>query len=257
MAAGCSSVALTDHDGLDGLVAAARRAEELGIGFVPGCEVSCVFAPGTMHVLCYFVLPKPGPLQDELKRLRADREHRNQILVERLQELGFEISLEEVRSRAGGTVVGRPHFAAVLMAHGAVSSIDEAFDRYLAKGRPAYISKARVEAREIIDRARQSGAVAVLAHPLSLGLSPEGLDRELLALKEAGLVGLECYYGRYDPATRQRLVELARHHQLVPTGGSDFHGSYKLDLSMGTGTGDLAVPDGVVDELAAHRPTVR
>ena len=252
--AGCQCVALTDHDGLGGLALAEARAAELGIGFVPGCEVSCVFSPGTMHVLCYFVRQESGPLQDELVRLRADRAQRNLALVERLRELQIPVELEEVAAVAGSEVIGRPHFAAVLVAHGQANSINDAFERYLGKDRPAYIPKARVEAADIIGRAHDSGAVAVLAHPLSLGLSRDELAGEIGRLAAAGLSGLESYYSRYDEATRSELVRLARHHGLVPTGGSDFHGSYKPDLSMGIGTGDLRVPDDVIDELESCRP---
>ncbi|HUZ19512.1 MAG TPA: PHP domain-containing protein [Acidimicrobiales bacterium] len=253
-AAGLSTLALTDHDELRGLARAATRADELGVRLVPGCEVSCSFSPGSMHVLCYFVEPGPGPLQEELARLRADREARNRTMAERLARLGLPISYDEVLQEAGGKGVGRPHFAGVLVRKGAASSIQDAFDRYLAKGAPGYVSKARIDVHDVIERAAGSGSLAVVAHPLSLGLEDDELDRTLAGLAEAGLAGLECHYGRYDTPTRTRLVELARRHGLVATGGSDFHGSYKPDLSVGIGTGDLAVPDEVVDELEARRP---
>jgi predicted metal-dependent phosphoesterase TrpH len=251
---GCSAVALTDHDGLGGIGQAESRAAALGIEFVPGCEVSCVFSPGTMHVLCYFVRDEPGPLQDELVRLRRDRSERNTKLVERLHELGIPIDFTEVERIAKGSVVGRPHFAQALVEIGAATSINDAFEQLLGKGQPAYVSKARVDAAEIVDLTRRSGGVAVLAHPLSLGLSPNELAKEVDELRGAGLSGLESYYSRYDSSTRAELVALARRAGLVPTGGSDFHGSYKPDLSMGTGTGDLRVPDDVLVELESRRP---
>lgn len=250
---GCSAIALTDHDGLDGIERARRRAGELGIGFVPGCEVSCAFAPGTMHVLCYFVEPGEGPLQSELVRLRQDREDRNARLIQRLGEIGLPVSLEEVAAAAGGSVIGRPHFASVLVAHGAATTIRDAFDRILAKGMPAYVPKAHIAAHQVIDAATGSGALPVLAHPLSLGLAPAELDRYLDELAGIGLAGLECYYGRYCPEERSELVALAKRHGLVATGGSDFHGYFKPDLSVGTGTGDLDVPDSVLEELLARR----
>ena len=253
-AAGCSSVALTDHDGLEGIDAARRRAAELAIGFVPGCEVSCAFSPGTMHVLCYFVEPGEGPLQDELARLRDDRVNRNERLVERLQAIGLPITFDEVRAEAGGTTIGRPHFAAVLVRNGAATSIQDAFDQYLAKGKPGYVAKARIDAAQAIGAAARSAAVPVLAHPLSLGLEPAELDRHVGELAALGLAGMECYYGRYSPEDRAGLVELAGRHGLVATGGSDYHGTFKPDLEVGTGTGDLDVPDGALDELELRRP---
>ena len=254
--AGCSAVALTDHDGLGGIVAASRRADELGIGFVAGCEVSCAFSPGTMHVLCYFVdeHDPDGPLQAELGRLRQDRASRNELLVARLAELGLPITFAEVQAAAGSTTIGRPHFASVLVANGAASSIQDAFDRYLAKGRPGYVRKARIDAAVALDRAAGSKAVAVLAHPLSLGVEPDELERIIGELVAKGLGGIECYYGRYSPTERDGLVAIADRFGIVATGGSDYHGTFKPDLFVGTGRGDLDVPERALNELTARRP---
>ena len=248
-------MALTDHDGLSGIEQAGTRAEELGLGFVPGCEISCAFSPGTMHLLCYFVEPADGPLQSELERLRHDRSHRNERLARRLQELGLPITFDEVEAAAGGSVIGRPHFAAVLVKNGAATSVQDAFDRLLGKGAPGYISKSRIDAATAIGAARASAAVTVLAHPLTLGLGASELDRAVRELADAGIAGLECFYGRYSPDERSGLAAMARRHDLVATGGSDFHGTFKPDLFVGTGTGDLDVPDAAVTELRSRRPT--
>ena len=252
-AAGCSAVALTDHDTLGGLPAAQAAADRLGIRLVRGCEVSCTSRTGSAHVLCYFVDGDEGPLQDELARLREDRRQRNEVMAGRLAALGLPVTYDEVLAEAHGAGVGRPHFAAVLVRHGAASSIGDAFDRYLAKGAPGYVPKARVEVAEIAAKATASGALAVLAHPLSLGLDGADLEAAVAELAEGGIAGIECFYGRYHPATRRDLAELARRHGLVATGGSDFHGSYKPDLSVGSGTGDLRVPDDVLAALEERR----
>jgi len=253
--AGCGAVALTDHDGVAGLAEAHRRADALGIRFIPGCEVSCAFEPGTMHVLCYFVGEQESPLTRELAVLRTERERRNAEMLERFAELGIPITFEELAAEAGSSVIGRPHLAAVLVRRGIVDSIDEAFARFLAKGAPGYVEKDRVGIESVIALTRASGGVAVLAHPRSLELDREALDHELGGLADAGLTGMECHYASYDQATRADLAALARRHGLVPTGGSDFHGRFKPDLWMGIGRGDLNVPDDVVDELAAAAPT--
>ncbi|MDA8265109.1 MAG: PHP domain-containing protein [Actinomycetota bacterium] len=253
-AAGCTAMALTDHDGLSGIAEARARAEETGIEMIAGCEVSCRFEPGTQHILCYFAEPGDGPLEDQLARLRSEREERNRRLVLRLNELGIPVSHELLEEEAGGGAVGRPHFAAVLFHLGAVSSYQGAFDTLLAKGGPAYIPKASVDAPTLIAAARASGALAVLAHPLSLGLDPRALEREVRDLAGSGLVGLECWYGRYSPSQRRDLAALAARHGLVATGGSDFHGSYKPELRVGIGQGDLEVPDSVLSELEERRP---
>ncbi|HEX3946304.1 MAG TPA: PHP domain-containing protein [Acidimicrobiales bacterium] len=254
-AAGCSAVALTDHDTLAGLDAAGRRAAELGITLVPGCEVSCAFRGTSAHVLVYFVTDGEGPLQDELARLREDRVSRNRRLVARLGELGIPISYEEVVAEAAGEdSVGRPHVAAVLVRHGAADSIPDAFDRWLADGRPAHVPKARLTPADLAPLAAGSGGVAVLAHPLTLDLGPNELSAAIAELAELGFAGIEAIYGRYSRDQRAGLVELAQRFDLVPTGGSDYHGAVKTDLAVGVGQGDLRVPDDVLERLAARRP---
>ena len=139
--AGCTAVSLTDHDGLFGIAPAAERAHEMGIRFVPGCEVSSTSDRGPIHLLCYFVADGHNPLADLLGRLRVDRETRNAAIVKRFAELGIPLSYEEVRAESHGSVVGRPHFAAALVRRGVVGSIDEAFGRYLRTGAPAYAAR--------------------------------------------------------------------------------------------------------------------
>jgi len=253
--AGCRAFALTDHDTLVGLTAAGRRAAELGVELVAGCEVSCAFAGQSIHVLVYFVFDGEGPLQDELARLRTDRVTRNRVMAEKLSALGLPITYDEaVAEAAGEDSVGRPHFATVLVRNGAAESLPDAFDRYLAEGRPGYVEKARVNPAEIAAKATGSGGVAVLAHPLTLGLDRGDLARAVGELADAGLGGIECYYGRYSHDQRVGLAELAKQFDLVATGGSDHHGTVKPDLTVGTGRGDLKVPDAVLDRLAARRP---
>ncbi len=254
--AGLTAMALTDHDGLAGIAEARAAASTEGVEVVAGCEVSCRFSPGTLHMLCYFLDPEDegGALQRQLEVLQDDRADRNGKLAERLSELGFPLTLADVRAEAGGTTIGRPHFAAALMKLGAVSSHQEAFDKWLGKGRPAYVPKATVFAADVIDLVRRSGGVAVLAHPRSLALSLPELDGTLADLAELGLGGLECWYARYTVEERRELADMARRHGLVATGGSDYHGTFKPDLALGTGSGDLEVPDDVLAELKARRP---
>jgi predicted metal-dependent phosphoesterase TrpH len=255
MAAGCSAVALTDHDRLDGLDEAGRRAAELGVRLVPGCEISCEVSRGTMHMLIYFAEGDDGPLQSELVRLQQARDNRNRRMLSVLSDdLGLPVTAEEVEAEASGKGIGRPHVAAVLVRKGVVDTIQEAFDRFLAKGQPGYVEKERLSPKQALRLAAESACVAVLAHPLSLGLSPEALDATVAELAEMGLVGVEGIYGRYSPEERAQVTTLGRRHDLVVTGGSDHHGTYKPDLSVGVGRGDLNVPDGVLVELEARRP---
>jgi len=253
---GCSAVALTDHDSLAGLPRARVRADALGIRLVPGCEISCVpVGSGGVHVLVYFVDDPSSALGTELDRLREDRRARNLALVERLNQLGIPVTFPMVAAHAGTEEgVGRPHFAQALVDLGATDSVDEAFDRYLANGGAAYVPKGRLSVADVCRLSRESGGVAVLAHPTTLGLDPGALADAVRDMAASGLGGLEAVYGRYSPQLRTDLGNLARRFGLVPTGGSDFHGATKPDLFVGTGTGDLRVPDRVLDQLEAVRP---
>jgi 3',5'-nucleoside bisphosphate phosphatase len=246
--AGLTAFALTDHDRLDGLAAAGTRAAELGVELVPGCELSCEHT-ATLHVLVYDVEPGEGPLQDELLELQAARDARNEGMAARLAELGLPVTREEMEAEAGGIGVGRPHVAAILVRKGVVGSVQEAFDTWLGKGRPAYVEKERLAPADALRLARASGGRPVLAHPLSLNLDPPALRRTVEELAGLGLVGIEAVYGRYSPDERAGLVALAVETGLVATGGSDHHGTYKPDLTVGTGRGDLAVPDEALERL--------
>ena len=227
---------------------------------MPGCEISCKASGlagegGSAHVLVYFVEPGDSPLARELVALRAERLERNRLLAARLRELGFPVDYDAVVSRAGSEAgVGRPHFAQELVAAGHVEDVDDAFDRLLANDRPAYVPKARLTPADVARIARSSGGVAVLAHPLSLGLAPAELERRVHELADAGLAGIEATYGRYTPRQRAGLRRMAGSAGLVATGGSDYHGTFKPDLRVGRGQGDLEVDDSVLEQLADRRP---
>jgi 3',5'-nucleoside bisphosphate phosphatase len=255
--AGLSALALTDHDTLDHLPAARAAADAQGLRLVAGCEISCELggrAPGSMHLLVFFVDDAPGELHDRLRALQAARDERNVQIVEALNAHGVPITLEAVRAQAGPGSVGRPHIARVLMEAGHVSSIQEGFDVWLAKGRPAYFERDRLTPEDAIELTHASGGVCAVAHPLSLDLSDGELDEFVGALANTGLDGLECEYGSYAPEERAALHELKARHGLAPTGGSDYHGENKPGLSVGTGRGDLHVPDEYLDELEWRRP---
>lgn len=246
--AGCRAVALTDHDGLSGLHEAEVRARDLGVELVRGCEVSCSFDPGSLHLLCYFVADD-SPLARSLAALREDRERRNEELIARLADLGIHLTAAEVAEEAGGGLIGRPHFAAVLVRRGHAASISDAFDRLLAKGGAAYVERGQLDADAVASLARSSGAVCVLAHPYSLGLEPSALERAVAELVDLGVSGMECFYANYDPGARADLKRLSDRLGLVATGGSDYHGTYKPGLAIGIGRGDLRVDDEVLDAL--------
>ncbi|HFC97174.1 MAG TPA: PHP domain-containing protein [Thermosulfurimonas dismutans] len=250
---GLYALALTDHDTVEGLSEALSAAKEAGLRFVPGVEISVRFeGSGHCHILGYFVDPENEVLRRTLSLLQRAREERNAKMVEKLQALGVEITLEEVAARAGGGEIGRPHFAALLVEKGVVRSPEEAFEKYLRKGAPAYVPKARLSPEEAFSAIRAGGGIAVLAHPVHLRLSPEELTRYVARLKELGLSGIEAYYTDHSPEFTALCLELARRFELVPTGGSDFHGRNKPDIKLGRGLGNLRVPDECYDRLYAR-----
>lgn len=247
-------LALTDHDTLDGLEEAATAAASAGIRFVPGVELSVRWGGRAMHLLSYWIEPGPGPLQDRLAELRDGRDLRNAQIVDALQGLGIDITVGEVAAQAGAGSVGRPHIAAVLMGKGVVSSIAEAFDAYLAEGRPAYRPRMRLDAGDAVRLTKASGGSAVVAHPHTVADAADGFATALEAFRSLGIDGVECYYGEYTPEIRRRLAATADRIGLIPTGGSDYHGTYKPGLEVGVGRGDLLVPDAVLEALEATRP---
>ncbi len=248
--AGLAALALTDHDTQEGIAEAAEAAHAEGIDLIPGTELSLQHEGGGMHLVVLWLVPGNGPLQNRLGELQSGRVGRNSRIVEILNDHGMEMSVEEVERKAGGGTVGRPHIAAVMMERRYVADIRSAFDQWLGQGKPAYVGRPRLNPEEAISLARQSGAVPVLAHPHTLGISrAEDMARLLDRLVDAGLVGLEAIYSSYRRHEREGYAHLARRFGLIPSGGSDFHGSYKPGLDIGSGYGDLHVPDSVADEL--------
>jgi len=251
-ALGLSAVALTDHDILDGIDEAVETAG-IDIELVPGTELSVQWEGRGMHLIAYWV-ETDSPLAGRLTEIQTGRTARNHEMVEALNSLGVELTMEELEAEAGVGVVGRPHFAAVLVRAKAADSISDAFDKYLAAGRPAYRPRNRIEATEIMDLARESGAVPSIAHPHTLADGREGFSELFPQFAELGAVGIECHYPEYPPEMRESLAKTVDELGLVPTGGSDYHGTYKPDISLGIGKGDLSVPDSCLERLAERRP---
>jgi predicted metal-dependent phosphoesterase TrpH len=244
------SLSLTDHDTIAGVEEAKKAGEELGVRVLSGVEISVEYAGKTVHMLGYCFDAGAAKLQAELERLVRGRNERNVKIVQRLNELGLAVTLEEVEAEAGGKVVGRPHIARVLLRHGYVQTWEEAFDKYLARGAAAYFERLRFTPHDAVALIREAGGVAVLAHPKYVALHEgETLDDIVQSLVQAGLEGIECYYTEHTPEETAQYIELAKRYNLVITGGSDFHGDVKPEISLGSGTGALFIPDECADAL--------
>ncbi len=220
--AGLRVLALTDHDTTGGLEEAAQAAQALDIDLIPGIEINTDVSDGEVHVLGYFLEFKRPEFQAVLKVLRDARERRGQRMVELLNEQGINIAWERVREIAQGTV-GRPHVAQALVEAGYVQTIGEAFDKYIGKGCYAYVPHYKLTPEDAVRFIASVNGLPAIAHPLELpGL--DELRNWLPGLCEAGMVGLETYYGQYTPENERTLLALADAYHLIPTGGSDFHG---------------------------------
>ncbi len=255
---GLSGVAITDHDTMDGIAPARARAERIGLPFIPGIEISAEYgAVGTMHILGYFVEEGDSAFQQALTFLGEARRERNPKIIERLNYYGVPVTMEDVRLEAGGEQIGRPHFARAIIKKGFASSMGEAFERYIKKGAPCYVNKARFSPLQSIELIRKASGIPVLAHPKTLAVDPyERLPQFLAGLVEMGLMGLECYYYNHSRDQEEYFLGLARKLQIIPTGGSDFHGENKPVVQLGRGFGDLHVPHEIFNRLVAEKERI-
>lgn len=263
-AAGLEAIAITDHDNDSGCDEAVDEGRKRGVEVVRGVEISCdvddLHARGlnpssrpTMHLLGYFIPARDNPLSAALAELQEARANRNQRMVGRLNELGIDVTFEEVEEEAGGpgSQIGRPHFAAVLVRHGAVPDYQTAFDEYLAKGAKAYLGRKLYAPAEAIGLMLAAGVVPVLAHPFTLYLPPNDLEGFVKELAALGLKGIEGYHG--DAPEDEQLVyrKLGDSNGLIVSGGSDYHGDMRPDRSLPGGKHGVTVPPAVLGELRA------
>ena len=247
--AGVTALAITDHDIVTGMPEAIAAGAELGIEIIPGVEISSRVGNSELHILGYFLQWQDPELNQRLATLRESRHSRNPQIIERLRALGLDVTYEEVRTLAGTDAVGRPHIARLLMDKKYVTSAKDAFDRYLADGRPAYVARELPSPADAIAWIRAAGGVAVLAHPTWAKVSGESLNALLIALKAQGLGGIEVHYSSHTKRQTREYHDLAKRLDLLITGGSDFHGITKPDIEVGTGKGGLKVSEKLLDPL--------
>ncbi len=219
-----AGVALTDHDTFDGLEEAAARAEELGLEFVPGIEFSAEYDGASLHILGYWVDADDPAIQAELIRLTATRFRRGEMIVEKLREIGLDVSLERVLELAGGEAIARPHIAQAMVEAGIVADEKEAFDRYISDDGLAYVPKHALPPMQALRLIGEAGGICVLAHPgmwRGSDTVPDGLIEELAA---GGMVGLEVRHPDHDGEMRAKYAAMAERLDLVATAASDCHG---------------------------------
>ncbi|MFC2170541.1 PHP domain-containing protein [Calditrichota bacterium] len=242
---GLSAIAITDHDTVAGIKEALRAAENTALEIVPGVEISTEYSSEnteiTLHLLGYFIDHHDAALIDTLKWMQEIRDQRNPRIIKRLNDLGIPVKTEEVAQAAGEGVVGRPHIAEVLIRHGVVETMDEAFDRYLGTNGQAYVPKTRISLEKAIDLILAAGGIPVLAHPMILTRKHNDIEKLLPAWIQLGLKGIEVWYTEHTEKETEYYSSLADRFELVKTGGSDFHGVYKPGVEIGTGAESLSI----------------
>ena len=247
---GLAAIAITDHDTAEGYLRAAAEGEKCGLEVVPGIEISTKFR-AAVHILGYYIDVASPALDEVLEWMHRDREERNVKLCAMLRESGVDIDIERMHARFG-EIVGRPHFAEVMIENGMARDINDAFERLLNKNKPFFIPRQYLSIERSIEIIRASGGVPVLAHPFQYRLDDASLRELIEHCMASGLEGLECRYTGYDAAMCAYLEALAEEYGLVRTGGSDFHGAHKSDVRLGEGRGELCVPSSFLDGLKAR-----
>ena len=249
---GLSALAITDHDGVDGNAEAFAEGAQNGLEVIPGVEMSCNFTPKNVHIIGLFIDPTEERLAATLEEVREYRRLRNPKVLEKLAELGMPIALEEVAAKAKGRTLGRPHIAEVMVEKGYVADFQEAFEKYLAHKKPAYVHRRRITAEEGIDLIHGAGGLAFLAHPGIYALPARITENMIYKLTRAGLDGVEVYYSDHLPTDTAFLRRIVEEYDLLATGGTDFHGDTKPGIEVGVGRGDLEVPYELVARMKAR-----
>ncbi len=253
---GLSAVGITDHDTIYGWDEVFAAGEKCGVEIVPGVELSTSYEGGRFHLLAYYVAPD-SELIRVLETIQSARRDRNGEIFGNLRELGLPLEEAEVRAFAGENgQIGRPHFAQAMIARGYVLSTQEAFDRYLADGQPAYATKAVLSPQDAIRLIKDAGGVSVWAHPpLNRSFTLPQLEEKIADWARWGLDGIETFYSRYN-AEESAWAEAARQKfGLLESGGSDFHGISKPDIELGSAQNGQKVPHRVLDAMKRRRKT--
>jgi 3',5'-nucleoside bisphosphate phosphatase len=245
---GLACIALTDHDTVEGCARTAAACEKVKMEFIPGAELTAEHADTEVHVLGYFLDTGNKALLERIAEFQTVRQHRIHEMVAALNKLGVPLKVEAVFALANCKSPGRPHVARALVKERLIGSLDEAFERYLKKGRPAWVPKTKMSALESIELIHQAGGLAVMAHP---GLNRT--DEIIPDLVDAGMDGIECFHTKHSTVMSERYLEIAEHHHLLVTGGSDCHGFSKARPLIGT----VKLPYEHVERLHAARQNLQ
>lgn len=255
MEKGLAAFALTDHDTTDGLEEAIAYANALRLAghtvpeVIPGIELSTEYQSQDIHIVGLYIDYHNSRFIQKLREFIDSRDSRNRKMCLRLQAAGIPIDYDKLAAQFPDSVITRAHFAKYMFLHGYIKSVKEAFERYVGDHCPCFVPREKVTPVQAVELILEAGGIPVLAHPVLYPMSDVRLEELAAELKEAGLIGLEAIYGAYSPSDEHRMRALAQKFGLCISGGSDFHGSNKPGLDLGTGYGSLYVPYSVLEEL--------
>jgi predicted metal-dependent phosphoesterase TrpH len=256
--AGLQAIAITDHDTLDGSRQALECDLPPGLRFITGVEISAQApaqcnAGGSLHILGYGLDPDHPDLIQTLHKFQQVREARTHQMLHRLHQLGIQLSLEQVMMEVGDGAPSRPHVASAMVKAGIVADIEEAFQKYIGKGRPAYVGKERLDCRQTFELILAAGGIPVLAHPYLIQCQgPDELRNLVEMLCDLGLKGLEVYYPKQPAEAVHLYLAMTERYGLLATGGSDFHGRLTPEIEMGRGTGGLYIPYELFEKMISR-----
>lgn len=245
---GVTALAITDHDTMDGVDEALAVGAEFGVEVVPGLEISVMHKKKALHILGYYMDPSDPDLAAALVTLQEARDRRNEKIIVKLKALGIDASVQELKDISGLGQTGRPHIAKLLMNHGMVRSISQAFDEYLKKDAKAYVARFAYSAEDAIGFIAGAGGIPVLAHPIQVDKTLSSLGTLLPVLKSYGLEGLETYYPTQSKKIRKRLRAFAKEFDFLLTGGSDYHGEIRPGTRLAGGN-NVFVPPELLDKM--------
>lgn len=246
---GLTAFALTDHDTIDGLAEAMATGNSINMEVIPGIELAAYYQDVELHILGYFIDQNDSLFLQELHHWQNARERRNIRMIERLNDLGFPITIAALQNAAGSKVITRAHYGKWLFEQGYVKNIAEAFQKYIGADSPAYIPRELPTPKDCIGMIHNAKGIAVLAHPFLYSFSEQELHQTIQSLVKDDLDGLEVIYSTHTPKQEKLLRHLASHYGLLQTGGSDFHGHIKPDIDIGIGKGDLSIPYEILEKM--------
>lgn len=250
---GLSAIAITDHDTITGIKKAQFAADNHDLELIPGIELSTDYNGTEVHIVGLYIDVENEYFLSKLAEFKNCRENRNELIVKNLQKEGFDITMEALTAENPDCVITRANIARFLYEHGMIPSIQTAFEKYIGDHCKCFVNRFKITPMDAVKLIKEAGGTAILAHPLLYHLSDSTLQTLVEELKDAGLDGIEAIYCTYTPAEERQMKQFARANGLLISGGSDFHGTTKPKLNLGTGYGKLHIPYEVLENIKNSR----